>query len=263
MQRVTDFLRARQKGTPIVMTTCYDAWSAQLIAQTPVDAVLVGDSAAMVMHGHDATVHATTEMMAAHTAAVARGLTGKVIVGDMPFPTHRLGKDTATRTADALLKAGAHAVKLEGARGHLDTVHHLVESGVPVMGHLGLTPQSVHALGGYKVQGKGDAAATQLLEDAKALEDAGVFGLVLEVIPADLAGQVTEALTIPTIGIGSGPQCSGQILVLQDLLGLNDGFQPKFLRTYLDGAALVKDALSRYAEDVKAARFPSREESFV
>jgi len=263
MKRVTDFLRARQQGTPIAMTTCYDAWSAQLIAQTPVDAVLIGDSAAMVMHGHESTVHATVEMMAAHTAAVARGLTNKVIVGDMPFPTHRLGKDVATRTADTLLKAGAHAVKLEGARGHLDTVHHLVEGGVPVMGHLGLTPQSVHVFGGHKVQGRGDAAATQLIEDAKALEDAGVFAIVLEVIPAELAKEVTQALTIPTIGIGSGVHCSGQILVLQDLLGMNADFQPKFLRTYLDGATLIQDALTRYTEDVKGAQYPSREESFV
>jgi len=263
MKSVLEFSRHKQERQPISMVTCYDAWSARLIADSPIDAVLVGDSAAMVMHGHESTVHARLELMAAHTAAAARGLAGQTfLVGDLPFPLHRLGKERALEASDVLMKAGAQAVKLEGFRGHEDVVVHLVESGVPVMGHLGLTPQSVHQMGGYRVQARDDAAAEQLLADARGLEQAGAFALVLECIPAPLAARVTEALAIPTIGIGSGVQCDGQVLVLQDLLGLNDGFKPKFLRTYLDGADLVKDALRRYSEYVKSAAFPAREESF-
>ncbi|MFP4541550.1 MAG: 3-methyl-2-oxobutanoate hydroxymethyltransferase [Opitutales bacterium] len=263
MKSLLEFARFKQERQPITMVTCYDAWSAKLIADTPIDVVLVGDSAAMVMHGHDSTVHARLEMMAAHTAAAARGLAGRTfIVADLPFPLHRMGAHRALEAADTLLKAGAQAVKLEGVRGHEEVVRHLVESGVPVMGHLGLTPQSVHQLGGYRVQARDDETAQALLLDARLLEAAGAFALVLECIPSGLAAEVTEALAIPTIGIGSGVQCDGQVLVLQDLLGLNEGFRPKFLRTYLDGAGLVKDALRRYTEDVKSQAFPAREESF-
>lgn len=263
MKSVLEFSRFKQERQPITMVTCYDAWSAKLIAQSPIDAVLVGDSAAMVMHGHESTVHARLDLMAAHTAAAARGLGGAVfLVADLPFPLHRLGRERALEAADVLLKAGAQAVKLEGFRGHEDTVHHLVESGVPVMGHLGLTPQSVHQLGGYRVQGRQEEEAERLVDDALGLQAAGAFSIVLECIPASLAARVTRDLVVPTIGIGSGVQCDGQILVLQDLLGLNDGFRPKFLRTYLEGSELVRDALRRYADDVKSAAFPAREESF-
>jgi 3-methyl-2-oxobutanoate hydroxymethyltransferase len=263
MKSVLEFSRFKQERQPITMVTCYDAWSAKLIAQAPLDAVLVGDSAAMVMHGHESTVHAHLDLMVAHTEAAARGLAGRVfLVADLPFPLHRLGKTRALEAADRLMKAGAQAVKLEGFRGHEDVVSHLVESGVPVMGHLGLTPQSVHQMGGYRVQAREEAAAAQLLEDARGLEAAGAFAIVLECIPSALAGRVTAALGIPTIGIGSGAACDGQILVLQDLLGFNEDFRPKFVRTYLDGASLVKDALRRYAEDTKTAAFPAREESF-
>lgn len=263
MKSVIDFSRFKHEGQPISMVTAYDAWSARLIAQAPIDAVLVGDSGSMVMAGHDATVHASIEMMADYTAAVARGLQGeKFLVADIPFPLHRMGPETALRAVDTLMKAGAQAVKIEGAQGHLETIAHIVESGVPVMGHLGLTPQSVHQLGGYRVQGRNEAAAEALREDAIALQEAGVFAIVFECIPAELARELTATLGVPTIGIGSGVSCSGQILVLQDLLGLNDGFKPKFLRTYLDGAGLIKDALSRYDADVKSAAFPAAQESF-
>lgn len=263
MKSVIDFRRFKEEGQPISMVTSYDAWSARLIAQTPIDVVLVGDSGSMVMAGHDATVHATLEMMVGYTAAVARGLAGsKFIVADLPFPLHRMGVETAMRAVDQLMKAGASAVKIEGARGHLDVVHHIVESGVPVMGHLGLTPQSVHQLGGYRVQGRDEQAAAAMVEDARALEAAGAFALVLECIPSDLAKHLTQTLSIPTIGIGSGVGCNGQVLVLQDLLGLNEGFKPKFLRTYLDGASLIKDALTRYDGEVKSAAFPAAHESF-
>lgn len=262
MKRVTEFARFRAEGNPISMVTCYDAWSARIIAETPVDAVLVGDSVAMVMHGYPDTVHADTAMMASHTAAVRRGIGDRFVVTDIPFPEHRKGIPAAMESVDRIMKAGASAVKIEGAQGHLDVISHIVGSGVPVMGHLGLTPQSVHQLGGYRVQGKEEAAARQIELDALALQEAGVFSIVLECVPAELAEQSTAKLTIPTIGIGSGVQCSGQILVLQDVLGLNHGFRPKFLRTYADGAETFQQALTAYDRDVKASQYPSPEESF-
>ncbi|MGC9453069.1 MAG: 3-methyl-2-oxobutanoate hydroxymethyltransferase [Oceanipulchritudo sp.] len=262
MKRVTDFARFRAEGNPISMVTCYDAWSARILAEAPIDAVLVGDSVAMVMHGYPDTVHATTEMMATHTAAVHRGLGEKFLVTDVPFPEHRKGIPAAMECVDRLMKAGANAVKIEGAQGHLEVISHIVGSGVPVMGHLGLTPQSVHAMGGYRVQGREEAAARQIELGALALQEAGVFSIVLECVPAELAERVTKALTIPTIGIGSGNRCSGQILVLQDVLGMNLGFRPKFLRTYAEGAGVMKDALARYDADVKAGNYPSEKESF-
>lgn len=262
MKRVTDFARFRSEGQPISMATCYDAWSARILAESQIDAILVGDSVAMVMHGYPSTVHADTPMMATHTAAVRRGIGEKFIVADVPFPEHRKGIEVAMDSVDVLMKAGANAVKIEGAQGHLNVIRHIVESGVPVMGHLGLTPQSVNQMGGYRVQGKEAGAARQIQEDALALQEAGVFALVLECIPAELAGRITESLSIPTIGIGSGIHCSGQILVLQDLLGMNLGFRPKFLRTYAEGSDLMRNALDQYNEDVKTGRYPSSEESF-
>ncbi len=263
MKRVTDFARFRAESNPISMVTCYDAWSARIIADSPVDAVLVGDSVAMVMHGYPDTVHATTEMMASHTAAVRRGLGETLVVTDIPFPEHRKGIAAAMEAVDTIMKAGANAVKIEGAQGHLDVIAHIVQSGVPVMGHLGLTPQSVHQFGGYRVQGRDEAAAKQIELDALTLQEAGVFAIVFECIPAELAADITRKLSIPTIGIGSGPDCSGQILVLQDVLGLNKGFRPKFLRTYAEGADVFQRALAQYDLDVKGGSFPSMEESFT
>jgi 3-methyl-2-oxobutanoate hydroxymethyltransferase len=263
MKRVTEFARFRAEGNPISMVTCYDAWSARLIADSPVDAVLIGDSVAMVMHGYPDTVHATTDMMATHTAAVRRGIGEKFVVADMPFPEHRKGIPAAMECVDRLMKAGANAVKLEGAQGHLDVVSHIVQSGVPVMGHLGLTPQSVHQMGGYRVQGREEAAARQMELDAIALQEAGAFSIVLECVPAELARRITDTLTIPTIGIGSGVHCSGQILVLQDMLGMNLGFRPKFLRTFAEGGESIQDALTRYDADVKKSLYPSEKESFT
>ena len=263
MKRVTDFARFRAENNPISMVTCYDAWSARIIADSPIDAVLVGDSVAMVMHGYPDTIHATTSMMAVHTEAVRRGIGDTFVVTDMPFPEHRKGIAPAMEAVDTIMKSGANAVKIEGAQGHMEVISHIIQSGVPVMGHLGLTPQSVHQLGGYRVQGKDEAAAQQIELDALALQSVGVFAIVLECIPADLAASITEKLSIPTIGIGSGPDCSGQILVLQDVLGLNKGFRPKFLRTYAEGADLFQQALVRYDTDVKAGGYPSIEESFT
>lgn len=257
MRRVTDFARYRAEGEPIALLTCYDAWSARLLAGSDVDAVLVGDSVAMVMHGYESTVHATTAMMALHTAAVRRGIGDRFVIADVPFPLHRMGKKEALRCVDALMKAGASAVKIEGVAGHLEVIEHIVGSGVPVMGHLGLTPQSVHQLGGYRTQGRDAAQARQIEADALALEQAGAFALVLECIPAELAQRITGKLGIPTIGIGSGPHCSGQILVLHDLLGFSGDQQPGFVRPAMDGAGQIRAALRQYVQQVKGPALAS------
>jgi 3-methyl-2-oxobutanoate hydroxymethyltransferase len=200
--------------------------------------------------------------MALHTRAVARGAPGKLIVADMPFLAARHGAAQALDNAAQLLRAGAQAVKVEGVRGHADVIRHLVESGIPVMGHLGLTPQSVHQLGGYRVQGRETTAAAQLREDAAALAAAGVFALVLECIPPGLAGEITAAVRVPTIGIGAGRRCDGQILVLHDLLGLDPEFKPRFARRFVDGAGLVRRGAARFSAAVRAGRFPRAKEGF-
>lgn len=260
MKSILDFNRARQEGRPIVMITAYDAAMARIVAASEADAILVGDSAAMVVHGLPSTVHATLEMMFLHTAAVRRGAPDRVIVADMPFLTFRQGIEVATRAAGALMQAGATALKLEGVAGHEDVILHLVGSGIPVMGHLGLTPQSVNQLGGYRLQGRSEAEAARLLADARRLEELGAFSLVLECVPAALAADITGRLRIPTIGIGAGGGTSGQVLVLNDLLGLDAGFRPRFARRYLDAHGAVLAAVNEYARDVRDARFPAREE---
>ena len=256
------FAAAKAAGTKIVMVTAYDAWSARLLADAPVDCLLVGDSAMMVVHGERDTLGATAELMALHTRAVARGAPGKFIVADMPFLAARKGESHALECAAMLLRAGAHGVKIEGARGHIHAIRHLVESGIPVMGHLGLTPQWVRGLGGFKVQARDADGARRLAEDAASLEEAGVFALVLECIPRGLAREVTSALRIPTIGIGAGAGCDGQVLVLHDMLGLNPGFRPRFARRFADGAALVRGGALRFAQAVRSGEFPAEKEAF-
>lgn len=263
MPSIRDFAAAKAAGRKLVMVTSYDAWSAKLLAKEDVDCLLVGDSVMMAVHGEQDTLGATTEIMAMHTRAVARGAAGeKFIVADMPFLAARKGLNEALDSAAALLRAGAHAVKIEGVRGHADVVHHLVESGIPVMGHLGLTPQSVNVFGGFTVQAKEAAAAQSLREDAQALQQAGAFAIVLECIPRKLAAEVSAALAIPTIGIGAGAGCDGQVLVLHDLLGLNPDFKPRFVRRFADAAATVRSGAAAYAEAVRAGTFPTDKESF-
>lgn len=245
------------------MVTSYDAWSARLIEDSPIDCILVGDSVAMTIHGEDTTLGATVEMMEMHVRAVRRGSPHKFLVADLPFMSYRKGLPAAMEAVERICRAGAQAVKLEGAAGNLDVIRHIVESGVPVMGHLGLTPQFVHQMGGHRVQGRTEEAAARLREQAKALEASGCFSLVLECIPEATARGITRALTIPTIGIGSGPGTSGQVLVLQDLLGLIPGFHPVFVRKYLDGAEQVRGALQRYATDVAAGAYPTLDESYA
>jgi 3-methyl-2-oxobutanoate hydroxymethyltransferase len=257
-----DFVRAKSEGRRLSMATCYDYTFARLLSQSPLDGILVGDSAAMVMHGHASTLSIDVEMMRLHTEAVARGAQGKLIVADMPFLSFRKGIPQALDTAGSLMRAGAGAVKLEGIDGHEDVVERLVQSGIPVMGHLGMQPQSVNAYGGFRVQGRTKDAADDILRQAQTLETLGTFGIVLECIPAALAREITQGIGIPTIGIGAGACCDGQILVLQDLLGLNADFQPKFARRFFEGSAAVVDALTRYDEAVKQGDFPAREESY-
>ena len=263
MKTILDFARAREAARPIVMVTAYDALMARIVAESEADAILVGDSVAMVVHGLPSTVEATLEMMCLHTAAVRRGAPGRVVVADMPFGTFRRGRHVAAEAAGALMQAGATAVKLEGVAGHEEVITHLVEGGIPVMGHLGLTPQSVHQLGGYRVQGKSADEAEQIRADAKRLEELGAFAVVLECVPAELARAITDELMIPTIGIGAGPDTNGQVLVLTDLLGLDEKFSPMFVRRYLDGHTLTLHALNRYAHDVRAARFPAAAETLA
>lgn len=260
MKSILDFARARREQQPIVLVTAYDALMGRAVAESEADAILVGDSVAMVVHGLPSTVHATLEMMCLHTAAVRRGAPDLVVIADLPFLSHRRGCAEAARAAGALLQAGATAVKLEGVAGHEDVVAHLVGSGIPVMGHLGLTPQSFHQLGGYHLQGRSVEEAARLRAEAKRLEELGAFSLVLECVPAALAAEITTALAVPTIGIGAGSSTSGQVLVLTDLLGLDAKFRPRFARRYLDGHGEVLKALNAYARDVRAARFPAREE---
>lgn len=260
---IQHFFNKKQKGEKLTMVTCYDYTLAKLINQTAIDAILVGDSAAMVMHGENTTLNISTELMAVHTRSVARGAPNKLIIGDMPFLSYRKSLTANMNAVETLMKAGAHALKLEGARGHLKLVHHIVQSGVPVMGHLGLTPQSIHGLGGFKVQGRDEKTHEAILKDAQDLQEAGCFSLVLECVPTALAQEIAETLDIPVIGIGAGPNVDGQVLVLQDMLGLNEGFQPTFLRKYLNGAELVKGALEEYRQDVIEKDFPSQKESYL
>jgi 3-methyl-2-oxobutanoate hydroxymethyltransferase len=257
-----DFLRAKAQGRKLSMVTCYDYTFARLLSKSSIDGILVGDSAAMVMHGHSSTLSATTEMMRIHTEAVVRGAADKFIVADMPFLSFRKGPAAALDSASVLMVAGAHAVKLEGVDGHEDVIQRMVESGIPVMGHVGLQPQSVRAYGGFRVQGRSSDSAQNIARQAAVLQELGAFAIVLESVPANLAQEISESLRIPTIGIGAGAGCDGQILVLQDLLGMNSDFRPKFVRPFLDGEQCVLEALASFDEAVKEVTFPAAEESY-
>lgn len=262
MKTIQGFQIMKNEKKKISLVTCYDYWSARIIDESDIDAVLVGDSAAMVMHGFETTVNAELEMMCYHIEAVKRGLKNKFLIGDLPFLAHRKNLNYLMESVDRFMKAGAQAVKIEGADGNLEMIEHLVKSGVPVMGHLGLTPQSVHQLGGFKLQGKDELTAKKIFQDSLLLQQAGCFSIVLEMIPAEAAKKITDELEIPTIGIGAGPFTSGQVLVLHDLLGLNKNFNPKFVRKYLDGYDLIKTALNNFNKDIKEEKFPGINESY-
>lgn len=262
MINVNTFRKRKSDGTSISMVTCYDAWTAKILNKTDVDCILVGDSLAVVMHGFDSTVHATIEMMELHVAAVARGAPDKFIIGDMPFLSCSKGIEVAMDNVQRLMQAGAHAVKIEGADHQLPVIQQIVEAGVPVMGHLGLTPQSIHNLGGHRVQGKDQAAGDRIVDQARSLASAGCFSVVLECVPNKLGHCVSKAVDVPTIGIGAGPMTDGQVLVLQDLLGADPDFTPKFLRRYADVNQTVQHSVQQFHEDVAERRFPAAEESY-
>ncbi len=258
-----DLLRMKGEGRRIVSLTCYDALHARLLDAAGVDVVLVGDSVNQVVAGRESTLSATLDQMIYHGAAVRRGLARALLVIDLPFLTYQVSVEEAIRNAGRVLQeTGAQAVKLEGGAPMVRTVKALVERGIPVMGHLGLTPQSVHALGGYRVQGRTPESAERLLAEARLLEDAGAFALVLELVPAPLAERISRGLTIPTIGIGAGAGCDGQVLVLPDMLGLNTGFKPKFLKRYAELGDAVRDAVGRFAAEVREGRYPGPDQSF-
>jgi len=256
------FRKLRESGEKIVVLTCYDASFASLCDQAGVEILLVGDSLGMVVQGHDSTLPVSMEQMEYHVGMVARGSQKALIVADLPFGSYQASPQNAFSNAARLMTAGAQMVKLEGGVVMADTVRFLVERGIPVCGHVGLVPQSVHQLGGYRVQGKSEEAARQLLEDARAIEQAGAAMLVLEAIPAALAKEVSAALCIPTIGIGAGPECSGQVLVLYDMLDIYPGRKARFVRNFMAGAGGMQDAIRRYVEAVKAGAFPAPEHAF-
>jgi 3-methyl-2-oxobutanoate hydroxymethyltransferase len=260
---VSDLLASKSGGRRIVMLTCYDAVFARLLEQAGVDVLLVGDSLNQVIAGHETTLSTTLDQMIYHAAAVRRASRRALVFVDLPFLTYQVTIPEAIRNAGRVLQeTGAHGVKLEGGAHMADTVRALVDRGIPVIGHLGLTPQSVNALGGYRVQGREQAAAEQLLKDAKALESAGACAIVLELIPAALATRVTKSLSIPTVGIGAGPGCDGQVLVLHDMLGLNEQFAPRFLKHYAKLGEAVREAVRGYAADVRDGKYPGKEHSF-
>src|SRR5262245_13829667 len=251
-----------QEGSKIAMLTCYDASFAAVLEEGGVESLLIGDSLGNVLQGHESTLPVTLRDIVYHTQCVARGSKRAFIVGDMPFATFQISPQDTLRNAAEIMAAGAHMVKVEGGRPIVETMEFLTERGIPVCGHLGLTPQSVHQLGGYKVQGKGETAAQQLLREAKQLERAGAGMIVLEAIPAALAGEVTQSIQVPTIGIGAVVECSGQVLVLYDMLDVYPGRKAKFVKNYLRLAGSVQGAIELYVKEVKAGSFPGPEHSF-
>jgi len=250
------------EGSKITMLTCYDASFAGLLETAGCETLLIGDSLGNVIQGHATTLPVTLRDIVYHTACVARGSTRAFIIGDMPFGTFQISPQETFRNAADIMSAGAHMVKVEGGRPMLDTVSFLVERGVPVCGHLGLTPQSVHQLGGYKVQGKQQSDARRMVDEAKMLEEAGAGMIVLEAVPAELAEEITAAAGVPTIGIGAGVHCHGQVLVLHDMLDIYPGRKAKFVKNYMRNAGSIQAAVEAYVKEVKAKTFPGPEHSF-
>jgi 3-methyl-2-oxobutanoate hydroxymethyltransferase len=259
---LTTLQKMAQDGAKIAMLTCYDASFAAVLEEAGVESLLIGDSLGNVLQGHESTLPVTLRDIVYHTQCVARGSKRAFIIGDMPFGTFQVSPEDTLRNAAGIMAAGAHMVKIEGGRPMLDTIEFLTDRGIPVCGHLGLTPQSVHALGGYRVQGRGENEAQRLLREAKELQQAGAGMIVLEAIPAALARDVTAALTIPTIGIGAGVDCSGQVLVLHDMLDVYPGKKAKFVKNYMRSGGSIQGAVELYVKEVKAKSFPGPEHSF-
>lgn len=261
--KIQDLKRKKQQQEKITMITCYDYPSACIIAETGIDCILVGDSVAMAVHGHESTIMATMDMMVLHTEAVARGLGHQFLISDLPFLSYRASREETVRHVRQLLQAGAHAVKMEGNDVALcETIQYLTEAGVPVVGHIGLTPQAIHQLGGHRVQGKALEQASQLVEQAKHLERAGCCALVIECVPAKLAQTITAQLTIPTIGIGASAATDGQVLVWHDMLGLQTAFKPRFLKQFAQGKEVFLAAINQYVEQVKRTDYPALDHAY-
>jgi len=259
---IPDFQRHKRERKKLILVTAYDALFTRIVEEAGIEAILVGDSLGVVVQGKKDTLSVTMEDMLYHTKLVAGAAKRALVIADMPFLSYQVSVEEAVRNAGRFLQVGATAVKLEGGAAVVDRVEAMTRFGIPVMGHLGMTPQSVHRYGGYKVQGKEREKAEMLIADAKVLEAAGAFAIVLEAIPAELAKEITESLTIPTIGIGAGPHCDGQVLVLYDLLGLFDDFVPKFVKPYAHLKADALQALRRYKEEVEHGKFPTDSESY-
>lgn len=261
--KIHDFKDYKQQGKKISMITCYDFPSAQIIADTLIDSVLIGDSVVMAVHGHNSTITATMEIMTLHTKAVAKGIKQQFIITDLPFLSYRISLAETMTNIQTLIQAGAHAVKLEGAdEDVLNTIKYATKSGIAVMGHIGLMPQSVYKIGGYKIQGRDAKDAEELIRQAQALEDAGCFAIVLECIPAELAEKISQIITIPTIGIGAGNKTDGQILVWHDLLGMQNSFKPKFVKQFINCQDLMTNAINSYVNEIKSLNFPTKEHAF-
>jgi 3-methyl-2-oxobutanoate hydroxymethyltransferase len=260
---ISRLLEMKKKGERIAALTAYEALIASILDEIGVDLILVGDSLGQVFAGYDTTLPVTMDQMIYHTRIVSGQVKKALVVGDMPFLSYQVDDESALRNAGRFLQeGGARAVKVEGGRQVVQTVRRIVEIGIPVLGHIGLTPQAIHRLGGLRIQARTDEGANRLLEDARILEDAGVFGIVLEAIPYEVAARVTESLTVPTIGIGAGPYCDGQVLITQDMLGLYERLHPRYVRRYAEIGNAVREACQHYIQDVKEGGFPSIEESY-
>ena len=263
LKNINDFAVFKKEKTPISMITCYEYGLARLVEQSDIDVVLVGDSLGNVVAGYDTTVPVTVEQMIYHAEIVRRGAPSKFLICDLPFMSYHVSvEDSLRNTGEIMKKTGSNAVKLEGGEDFVPVIKALVKASIPVMGHLGLTPQSVHKLGGHTVQGRDEDKRKALLRDAKAIEEAGAFSVVLEMIPESLGKEITESLSIPTIGIGAGRYCDGQVLVINDLLGMNETFNPKFLKKYADLSGIIRTALNEYHSGVKSGAFPEEKNVF-
>lgn len=256
---VPDFLAARSRGTRLAVLTAYDYTTARLVDQAGVDAILVGDSLGMVVQGHSTALPVTLDEMIYHTRCVVRGTSRAMVMTDLPFMTYQLGPTQALENAGRLIKeGGAHAVKLEGGERTAQAIAAIVQADIPVVGHVGMTPQSVHRFGGFRVQRQ----EQQILADAKAVEEAGAFAIVVECVPTEIGRKITESISIPTIGIGAGPHCDGQVLVIQDMLGMYGDLRPKFVKRYVEAGASIHDAVAAFCQEVRAGTFPSEAFSF-
>jgi 3-methyl-2-oxobutanoate hydroxymethyltransferase len=263
LKNINDFAKLKKEKVPISMVTCYEYGFARLVEQSDIDVVLVGDSLGNVLAGYDTTIPVTVEQMIYHAEIVRRGAPSKFLVCDLPFMSYHVSvEDSLRNTGDIMKKTGSNAVKLEGGEDFVPVISALVKASIPVMGHLGLTPQSVHKLGGHTVQGRGEDKRKALIRDAKAIEEAGAFSVVLEMIPEILAQEITESLSIPTIGIGAGRYCHRQVLVINDMLGMNETFNPKFLKKYADLSSAAIAAFNTYNSDVKSGAFPEEKNAF-